>query len=174
MAADRSFRRDDTASIAVEFAVLMPLLAVLLFGSVTASRLARASMKLWTAAQSLSDLVAQQTSVSSSDVSDFCTGAGLTLAPVKGTLTATVASVTQSSTGTTAVDWQDTTCGNGATLPNAASLGSSYVPNPKDSVIVVQATYVYVFPPSYILPSSITLTRTTYSRPRDGTQVTHG
>ena len=53
-------------------------------------------------------------------------------------------------------------------------MAKPYVPNTKDSVIVVRATYVYTFPPSYVLPKTITLTRTMMSRPRAGTTVIHG
>ncbi|RYC28807.1 hypothetical protein D3273_27355 [Lichenibacterium minor] len=122
--------------------------------------------------ESLGDLVAQQTTLMTAEMTDFCAGRRLTLAPFLGPLTATAASVTYATSGTRAVDWQDTTCG-GATLSNALALGAAYAPNLGDSVIVVQATYVYKFPPSYTLPSSYTLTRTTYSRPRAGTTVAH-
>ena len=53
------------------------------------------------------------------------------------------------------------------------ALGTPYTPNATDSVIVVQTTYVYAFPASYVLPASFTFTRTTYSRPRAGTAVAH-
>lgn len=172
MARPSRFRADARASITVEFALVAPVMVTMLFGSISAARLARASIKTWNVAQSLGDLVAQQTTLTASAMTDFCAGGRLTLAPFTGALTATVASVTFGASGTRAVDWQDTTCG-GAALSNALALGTPYTPNPGDSVVVVQATYVYTFPPSYVLPSSFTLTRTTYSRPRAGTTVGH-
>ncbi len=172
MARRIAFESDARGAIAVEFALLAPVMLVMLLGSISAAHLARASMKAWNVAQSVGDLVAQQTTLTTAEMTDFCTGGKLTLAPLTGTLTATVASITYSTSGTRAVDWQDTTCG-GATLSNALALGATYTPNPGDSVIVVQVTYVYTFPPSYVLPSSFTLTRTTYSRPRTGTAVAH-
>ncbi len=159
--------------MAVEFALILPFMMAALFGGFTATRLVRASMKSWNAAQSMADLISQQTSVTSAEISDFCAGGRLTLAPFTGSLAFTVASVTNSATGTRAVDWQDTTCG-GAQLGNALSLGTNYTPSLGDSVIIVQTKYTYAFPESYVLPSSITFTRLTYSRPRDGTKVAHG
>ena len=163
---------DTRGSVVVEFALLAPVMLVMLLGSVSAAHLARASIKIWNVAQSVGDLVAQQTMLTSAQMADFCKGGRLTLAPFTGTLTATAASVTYASSGVRAVDWQDTTCG-GTTLSNALALGTAYTPSPGDSVIVVQATYVYAFPPSYLLPASFTFTRTTYSRPRAGTTVAH-
>lgn len=168
------FRRCRHGVIAVEFALLLPLMLVMLLGSFTAANLARASMKMWNVAQSMADLVAQQTTVTTTQIADFCTGATITLAPVKGTMQASIASVTMSAAGVRAVDWQDTTCGGGSTIANALTLGAAYTPSAQDSVIVVRVTYSYVLPASYVLPQSFTFTRTTYSRPRSGTQVSHG
>ncbi len=168
----RSFNRNCDGVIAVEFSLLLPVMAVVLFGSFEATRLVRASMKVWNAAQSISDLVAQQTTVSSSKISDFCTGGSLTLAPFTGSLNVTVTSVTYSASGSRAVDWEDTTCG-GVSISNAVSLATNYTPNLKDSVIVAKAQYTYSLPKSYVLPSSFTFVRYSYSRPRSGTQVAH-
>lgn len=167
-----TFRAEARGAVAIEFALLLPVMIAMLFGSVSAANLVRASMKVWNVAQALGDLVAQQTSLSTAQMTDFCKGGALTLAPLTGALSATVASVTYATTGTRVVNWQDTTCG-GTAIANALALGALYTPNAGDSVIVVQATYVYSFPPSYILPSSFTFTRTTYSRPRAGTAVAH-
>lgn len=172
MARSAKFGSDARASITVEFALLAPVMLIMVLGSASAARLARASIKAWNVAQSIGDLVAQQTTLTTAGMTDFCTGGRLTLAPFTGALTATVASVTYATSGTRAVDWQDTTCG-GATLSNALALGTPYTPTLGDSVIVVQTTYVYAFPPSYVLPSSFIFRRTTYSRPRAGTAVAH-
>ena len=165
--------RCDKGTIAVEFALILPFLMTALFGGFTATRMVRASMKTWNAAQSVADLVSQQNIVLSTDITDFCKGGTLTLAPFTGTFAVTVASVTNSATNVRAVDWQDTTCG-GTQISNALTLGANYTPNPSDSVIIVRAKYTYAFPASYLLPTSVTFTRYTYARPRDGTPVSHG
>jgi Flp pilus assembly protein TadG len=151
------FQHDTQGAIAVEFAILVPIMLAMMLGSFTASRLARASMKIWTVAQSMGDLVAQQTTVTSTQVVDFCAGAALTLAPFSGTIKATVASVTMNTAGTArTVDWQDTTCGSGTAIGNVTTLAMPYTLNAQDSVIIVQVTYLYAFPPSFVLPSSLT------------------
>ena len=170
-----TFRQDARGAIAVEFAFIAPVMVLMLFGAVSAMALARANMKLWNAGQSIADLVAQQTTVTASSITDFCKGGVLSLAPVTGALAVSIASVTTSGSGTTAVDWLDSTCGSaGLTTTTALTYGTPYVPNAKDSVIVVQVSYAYAFPASYLLPKSWILTRRTYSRPRASTTVVHG
>ena len=164
---------DQSGVIAVEFALLFPVMVAMLLGAMSAAHLARASIALWSAAQSIGDLVAQQTSMTPSALTDFCKGGSLTLTPFTGTFTVSAASVTRSSSGTLGLDWQDTTSCGGAALADALTSSAAYVPNPKDSVIMVRAVFVYSFPASYVLPKTLTLTRTTFSRPRSNTSVVH-
>ena len=169
----KPFGRADEGVIAVEFALILPLMLVALFGSFSVTRMARASSKVWNVAQTVGSLVAQQSTVTNAQISDFCTGGTLILAPFTGAVAMTVASVTYNATsGARAVDWQDTTCG-GAVMSDALAQGTLYTPNPSDSVIVVKLTYTYTFSSSYLLPKSFSFTRYSYSRPRNGTQVLH-
>jgi Flp pilus assembly protein TadG len=170
----RAFRNDESGVIAVEFALILPVMVALLFGAASATDLARASIKSWNAAQSIADMVSQQAVLSQAEMVDFCTGGRLALAPLSGTATFAAASVTTSAGGTTAVDWQDATSCGGQPMADALTVAKPYVPNPKDSVVVVRVTYVHTFPPSYVLPRTFTLTRTGVSRPRAGTTVAHG
>ena len=167
------FRHDECGAIAVEFALILPVMVAMLFGAVSCTDLARASIKSWNAAQSIADIVSQQADLTTAEMTDFCTGGRLTLAPLSGAVTFAAASVTTSASGTTAVDWQDTASCGGPAMADALASAKPYVPNAKDSVIVVRVTYVHTFPPSYVLPRTITLTRTGYARPRAGTTVTH-
>lgn len=171
----QAWARDTRAVVAIEFSILMPVMIVILFGSFEATRLVRASFRVTGAAQTIADLVAQQDSVSTSEMANFCVGGKLVLTPFSTTsLTASVASVTYSSTSSgRAVDWQDTTCGNGSTIGNAVSLGTAYTPNVKDSVIVARVTYSYTPLLNTFLTSAFTMTRVAYARPRNGTTVSH-
>ena len=163
---------DEAGVIAVEFALLFPVMVAMLLGAMSAAHLARASIALWSAAQSIGDLVAQQTSVTDLRLTDFCKGGSLTLIPFTGAFTVTAASVTRSSSGTVVLDWQNVTSCGGTAMPDVLTASAAYVPNAKDSVIMVRAIFIYSFPASYILPKTLTLTRTTFSRPRSNTVVT--
>ena len=166
------FRKTD-GSIAVEFAILLPVITTVMFGSFEMTRLARSSMRANNAAQTIADLLAQQTSVTTSVMSNICNGGKLVMTPFPTTgLVATAASVTNYSTGR-AVDWQDTTCGSGTTISTASTLATNYTTSVKDSVIVVRVSYAYTPILTTILSGKITLTRYAYARPRTGTTITH-
>lgn len=171
----RALLQDRDGVVAIEFAMLMPVLIVLLFGGFEATRMVRASMRLNDVAETVADLVAQQTNLTTSGMADICTGGGIVMTPFPtGTLDATVASVTYASTTAGRVlDWQDTSCGNGSSIASPTTLAASYTPNVKDSVIVVQAVYVYAPLVSIIISTGFTMTRTAYARPRNGSSVTH-
>jgi Flp pilus assembly protein TadG len=133
-----------------------------------------ASMCLSNAAISVANLVAQQSSVNSSSIANFCTAGQLSMTPLSGTpLKVAIASVTNYGSGPR-VDWQDTSCGGAATISNATSLAAGLIPNKNDSVIVVQATYQFTSPIQYIIPAAINMTQNSVQRPRSGSNVSHG
>jgi Flp pilus assembly protein TadG len=166
------FCHNQRGSIAIEFALIAPVLLTLTIGMFEVAGLVSADMKLANAAQLLGDLVAQQTIQTNTMTTNFCTGAKDAMSPLSGTpFKATIASVTHNSSGTV-IDWQDTTCG-GASIANVASLAATVTPNVGDSVIIVQATYSYTSPVTYVLSSTYSLTQITYSRPRNVVTVTH-
>ncbi|RYC28837.1 pilus assembly protein [Lichenibacterium minor] len=171
----RRFLRDRHGVVAIEFAMLVPVTILLLFGGFEVTRMVRASLRLNDVAQTVADLVAQQTTVTAASMANFCTGGGLVMTPFSATnLDATVASVTYSSASSSRVlDWQDTTCGSGSAITSPTTLAASYTPNAKDSVVIVQAVYPYVPVVTTLFTTSFTMTRTAYARPRSGTTVTH-
>jgi Flp pilus assembly protein TadG len=167
------FGRDRRGIAAVEFAILCPLMIATVFGSIEVEQLGRASLRLGNAAQSIADLVAQQTNVSATAMANFCTGATLTMTPMSRTpFSIAVVSVTNTASGRH-VDWQDDSCGSAVALSNAASLAVSLTPNIGDSVIIAQAAYSYSFVSHTVLARTIQLARTVYARPRGGGTVTH-
>ena len=164
---------DQGGAVAVEFALLLPLLLTLCLGVFEASEAVRADMKVRSAAQTLAELVATQASISTSTMSSFCSAAKLMMAPYSTTpFKAAVASVSNGAAGA-AIDWTDTTCGSGTVPGNTTTLAGPMVPNTGDSVIVVQVTYTYTGPVVYVLPSTISMSQIAYARPRSNATVPH-
>lgn len=164
----RRLSRDERGSVLVETALVVPLLLLLILGCVETSEILRVDMKLRQAAQTLANLVAAQNSVNAAAIVNFCTGAQLVMTPFAASpLAGAIVEVANSATGSVAVAWQNTSCGDAAPVANAATLAASLVPNPDDSVVMVQATYVYTAFSSFVLPAEITLTRIAYARPRN-------
>ena len=163
------------ATSAIEFAIVAPILVLLATGTVGLSEVIRAQTDLTTAAQTMAQLIATQTLVTTAQISDFCTGSLDEMVPYSTTgLKISVASVTRGATsGTVGLDWHNESCGSGAALTSATTLAASVVPSNGDSTIVVQATYTFHNPLSLVLPATFSLTETAFARPRANTTVTY-
>lgn len=165
--------RNDRGTAAIEFALILPVMLTLLFGSFEVTRVINANTRLAAAAQTMADLIAQQSSVSSTTITNFCNGEKLVMTPFSGSLlTTTVASVTNKG-GTLSVDWQDTSCGSASTITNATTMANSLVPDNGDSVIIVKAGYSYTSPVSYVLHASYALSQVAYARPQRTASIPH-
>ena len=160
---------------AIEFAILAPVLLILVTGCVGLSQLIRARTDVQKAAQTMAQLIATQTSVSTAEIDDFCQGARDELSPFPTAgLQLSVASVTRrAASGNAGVDWDDTSCGNGAAIAAPTTLAAGVIPAAGDSAIVVQATYVFHNALSLVLPSAFSVTTVAFARPRANTTVPH-
>jgi Flp pilus assembly protein TadG len=167
----RSLWHAEGGVAAVEFALIVPTLMVLFLGTFEASNLIRVKMKFDAAAPAVASLVAlQNPSQTGSLTSDFCTGAADMMAPFSTSgLNVEVASVTNYN-GTTSVDWT-ANCGNLSHPQSPTVLATGLVPNPGDSVIVVQTTYTYNAPVHLVLGSTYTFQNVGYARPRDNSTL---
>jgi Flp pilus assembly protein TadG len=161
----------------VEFALLLPALLVLTIGAYETANLLMVNLKLASASETAADLVAQ-TEVNyvlqSSDFTNITNAAEMVMTPFptgSSQMEIAYASITYS-TGAPVIDWHTEV--NGATaisvasLPysvSAANLGNETAGS-TDSVIVVQLTYAYTSPYSYVLNTSYSLSSAAFNRPR--------
>ncbi|MGC8469844.1 MAG: TadE/TadG family type IV pilus assembly protein [Acetobacteraceae bacterium] len=170
----RRLGSDRGGTAAVELALIFPVLLTLSLGGFEVTHLVAARARLVAATQAMAEMVAQQSNVDSASMSNFCAGATLAMSPyATAGLTISVASVTRSATGTIGVDWQDTSCGNGSQIANAATLATPVIPSNDDSAIVVVANYAYRSPLAYLLPGVFAMTETAITRPRNVSTITH-
>lgn len=169
LAGGRRLGRDAAGTVAVEFAVLLPVLLTLFFGCYETSNLVLADLKVNDATQTAADLVAQTQSnyvLQTTDFTNFTTAAQQVMAPLPVTtqLKVAYASITYS-TGSAVIDWHYEV--NGATPIAIGSIPANLgINSSSDSVIVVSAQYAYTSPISYVLKHAWTLTNTSYDRPR--------
>lgn len=164
---------DQAGAVAVEFALILPVMLIMFFGSYEISNLLLADMKLTAAAQAAADLVATTPYLQASDFTDVTNAAAqvMTPFPTATQLKSAYASVTYS-TGVPKIDWHVEQ--NGAsplsmgTIPTGADMtqlgGTTY--GSTDSVIVVELQYSYTAPISYVLKGNWTLTEAAFVRPR--------
>lgn len=181
----REIWRKRGGTAAVEFAFALPALLVMFMGVFEVSQALIVYMKLIDVADTVSDLIAQQTGVSTTTIGNFYTAGQLVMAPsAPGGLGLYVASVTfDPNTGAASLAWYDTQ-GGGSTMTNAEAvtlatnasttapgLGSSCVValasgGSCDSVIIAQATYTYTSALSYLIQQPISMSAYVFSRPR--------
>ena len=76
-----SFFRDRRGTSSIEFAILAPVLIIMTMGMFELGGYSNANVKFTNATQMLGNLVAQQTAMSNSQTSNFCTGAQYALSP---------------------------------------------------------------------------------------------
>jgi Flp pilus assembly protein TadG len=182
----RDIWRKCGGTAAIEFAFVVPALIVMFMGVFEVSQALIVYMKLIDVADVVSDLIAQQTGVSTTTIGNFYTAGQLVMAPsAPGGLGLYVASITfDPNTGAASVAWSDTQ-GSGSTMTNAEAitlatsssdntapgLGSSCVvqlasAGSCDSVIIAQATYTYTSALSYIIQHPMFMSAYVFSRPR--------
>ena len=167
------FWADAGGAAAVEFALLVPLLALLYFGVVEVTQGAMTEQRVAHTASAIGDLVAQSSSTTSAEVTDiFNVGdAVMTPYPTSG-LQMRVSSLKADKNGAVTVAWSQATgmtaLSKGATM---SSLPANVV-NANESVIMGEAKYTYQSVFGMVLPQPIVFTETSYLHPRLSTQVT--
>ncbi|MDE2006473.1 MAG: pilus assembly protein [Rhodospirillales bacterium] len=170
MARDATWRR---GTAALEFALVAPVLVALATGCVGLVQLVRVDMDLSQSAQTMAQLIANQTTITPAQMTDFCAGAFDTMTPYVTTgLTISVASVTHGGGGI-GTDWNDTSCGSGTAIASPGTLAASLLPGTGDSAIVAQASYTYHNPLALVLPALFSLSATAYARPRGNATIVH-
>lgn len=149
----------------MEAALILPILLTMMLGMVELTTYVEATRKVVSAAQTVADLVAQETATTDSDLDVIRLAAQSILAPLdtqSGKLKITIASVGfDDDDGSTFVLWDDEDAGAPAVVPSDANgLGS-----PGESVVAVSISYQYDSPFGFMLTSN-TLEENAFARPR--------
>jgi len=157
------FAGDCRAVAASEFALILPVLVLVLFGTVEIGNAVLLDRKVTAAAQTAADLVAQQKVVTSADLDNIWLAIDNIIAPFNtANTTYRLLSVVGDADGATSIDWQQHRGGLNFvsyTLPNGL-VGAN------ESVIVAQITYSYVPIFGDLLFSAFDISDVAYLRPR--------
>ena len=159
---------DHQGVAASEFALILPVLVLLLFGTAELGNALLLDKKVTSAAQTAADLVAQQKSVSDTDITNIYTAIDSIISPYSVTNTTyNVASVVADEDGVVSIDWQERRGG--------LEVEEFDVPDgllsENDSVIIATITYVYTPLFADLITGGFTITDTAYLRPRTTTNV---
>jgi Flp pilus assembly protein TadG len=163
----RAFHRDRKGLAAVEFALILPIMISLYFGTVQIGDALTVKRKVTHVTSSLGDLVTQSKSISASDISNILDAASAVIAPYSvSNLKIVVSQIKIASDGKVTVDWSKTRngtaliAGNTFTgLPDALKTNDSYV-------ILASVEYAYTPYIGYMLTGTINFQKQYYLRPR--------
>ncbi len=168
------FGGDRRGVAAVEFALIVPIMLVLLIGSVEFNRIFTLDRKVGQAAASVADLVAQVSSISSSDLNDVLKISGAILDPYpESGIKLVVSSLRVKGSGKTEVMWSrglnTAKWSTGAAPPVSVPSGLT---EEKDTYLIVAHT-TYTYQPLFatlfkdvINSDTIELEEIYYARPR--------
>lgn len=159
---------------AVEFAMVVPVMVVMLLGSVELSDALTVDRRVTAIASSIADLVAQSASVSSADVKDIMRIGDSLLGKYSSSyMQLSVTSLTANAAGDATVLWSRDRRGGqpyaaGAPYPN---LPAGLI-DPNGGLIITNVKYSYRSPIGHFIHGPITLNQTFYLRPRKSLTVT--
>jgi Flp pilus assembly protein TadG len=173
---------DRSAVAAIEFALIVPIMLVMFFGTVEMSSGVAVDRKVTLVARTLSDLTSQSTSVADADVTNFFTASGKILTPYPPTPTqATLSELyVDPSTLQARVQWSKSatldssgnvtlTSGRAVSsivaIPSQLAVGGTYL-------IFSETSYLYTPTVGYVMGhAGVNLSDVAYTRPRQSTCV---
>jgi Flp pilus assembly protein TadG len=181
----RKFLRDRGGNAAVELALCVPFLAMLLLGGVELTRYILITQKLEKVAVTLSDVATQSESISSTELNTIVQAAGQVMQPYSFSANGYViiSSVSKTGTNPPRVNWQYTSSGSSGSWTNASRVGtpganatmpSGFIMNDLENVIVSEVFYNFqpMFGTNIIPGGNVTVYKTGFFRPRLGSLTT--
>lgn len=170
----RNWSQDRRGIAATEFAVIVPVMLVMFFGTVEFCSAVAVNRKVTLMARTLSDLTSQSTSVASSDISNFFAASTGIMTPYA--TTPVLATITElyvdPLTLKARVQWSNAYGGATArsqsavvTVPTALLVGGTYL-------ILSEVSYRYVPTIGYVMSKAgVNLNDVAYTRPRQSSCV---
>jgi Flp pilus assembly protein TadG len=164
---------------AVEFGLIAPVMGTLLVGTVEVCNALQCKQKVTSIASSVADLVAQEKSVTSTDMTNIFAAANQLIYPFSSSNSGiVVSSILSDGNGNGTVGWSKAqngtplATGAAVTVPTGLMSSSSCARN-ACSVILTQVTYAYSSPLGKFFVGSNTMTDYFYARPRKSAIVTY-
>ena len=167
----RNLIKDRRGTAAVEFAFVAPVMILMYYGLAELTQGMMADRRASHVASAIGDLVAQDTVINDSEMTDVFNVGKAIIAPFPATgLSMRVTSIRKDSTGAIQVMWSKSS-GSMGVLTTVASLPTGLIAN-NESVILAESSYVYNSATKQALPNAMTFTQKYYLKPRKTAQVT--
>lgn len=164
---------------AVEFALILPLMLVIYAGCAEVTKALILDRKVSRAASTISDLVAQQSSVSSTLMTSIFDATAAIMEPDDSSIAKVIIVVVDVTSSGQTVAWSKARNDTAATAKAAPPSGlavPSAIASAGDEVVVGRVTYAYTSPFASIMQnitgsSVYNLSHTFYLKPRQGTTI---
>ncbi len=164
-----SFRADQSGVSAVEFALLLPVLILLLFGSIEVTQAVTTKRKVTLVASSVADLVSRVDKVNDAEMTNIFDAGKAIITPYDANILRTVvSSVVIDPNGAASVAWSKAR--NGSPRSQPPTLPKDLVV-PNTSLVVSEVSYSYTPVLGYVITGSLNLAETFYLRPRVSAKV---
>jgi Flp pilus assembly protein TadG len=181
----RRFKREDSAMAAVEFALILPVMLTMLFGMGELSLAVFCRTSIGQVASTVSDLIAQKSTLTAADISGVYSAANTLLYPYYPDISTTKPSIriisviwntATSSTTVGKVAWSCTQLGSGTLSPTTRAddslvTFSQPILASGGSVLMAEVAYSYSSPTMRIITSAIGMNDTFYTKPRRVGQI---
>lgn len=170
------FFRDHRGAAAVEFAFVAPLMILLYYGMAELTQGMMANRRTGHVASIIGDLVAQDTQVTQTEITDvFAVGRAVVSPFPTTTLSMRVTSVKADAAGSPKVVWCQRSGSTSALPALAAAATVTGMPSgliaANESVIMAEATYSYSSSIGKVLTTPLVFTQKYYLKPRKGSEV---
>jgi Flp pilus assembly protein TadG len=169
----RRLAADRSAVSAVEFAILLPIMLVMFFGTDEFGEAITIDRKVGHVASALGDLVAQSKSLSEADMQNILDASASIITPYDtGKLSIVVSQVKIDAKGKATVDWSQARNTTPLAKKAAVTLPAG-VNEPSTYLIMTETHYDYKPAVGYVLTGSLDLKGQFYLRPRLSSSVTY-
>ena len=163
--------RDRRGVAAIEFAIIVPVMLLMFFGTVEFSSGIAVNRKVTLMARTLSDLTSQNISVTDTQLNNLFAASTAIMTPYSSTPTKSTITELYVDPNTLAarVQWSKGSvpraAGSAVTIPTALQVGDTYL-------IFSEVSYLYVPAVGYVMSKTgINMSDFTYTRPRQSTCV---
>ncbi|MBV8977909.1 MAG: pilus assembly protein [Alphaproteobacteria bacterium] len=165
-------RRMGTAGMAaVEFALVLPALLALVFGSIEVTNILIVRSDVANLTSSAADLVAQESTVSDADMTNVFNALTALVFPYSTTgAKIVITSVIDDGHGGGKVAWSDAYNGTARTVGTSVTVPTGLI-TAGGSTVMAEVTYNYATPSSYLIKVPVSMSNTFYSHPRRVAQI---
>jgi Flp pilus assembly protein TadG len=167
----RRFRSAHGGMAAVEFAMMLPIMLLLVFGAIEVTSGLICKTNVSNTASTAADLVAQESSVGATDMNNVYAALSALTYPFSTTgLKIVITSAIDDGHGGAKVDWSQTNSGTARTAGSPVVVPTGLIAT-GGSVIIAEVTYSYTPPTNWLVKIPISMSNTFYSHPRRVPQV---